>query len=61
VTLVGTGKISGWLLAKATVVPPAGAVLLRRTAAVIGTPPPMTDEAINETPPSIGTTPNVFD
>lgn len=60
VTLAGTGNTSGWLLVKATVVPPAGAVLLERTAAVMG-PPPMTDEEINETPPSIGTTPSVFD
>jgi hypothetical protein len=60
VTVAGTGNVSGWLLVRATIVPPAGAVLLRRTAAVMGAPP-MTDEVINETPPSIGTTPNVFD
>ena len=59
-TVEGTGNVSGWLLVKATVVPPASAMLLRRTAAVMGAPP-MTDGAIKETPPSIGTTPKVFD
>jgi hypothetical protein len=60
VTLAGTGNTDGLLLLKATVVPPAGALLLRMTAAVTG-PPPITDALISETPPNIGTTPKVFD
>lgn len=60
VTLAGTGNTDGLLLLKVTVVPPAGALAFRTTAAMIG-PPPTTDEAISEIPPSMGTTPKVFD
>jgi len=59
VTLAGTGNTDGLLLVKATIVPPAGALLFKTTAAVTG-PPPSTDALINEIPPSIGTTPKVF-
>jgi hypothetical protein len=60
VTFAGTGNTDGLLLLKVTVVPPAGALAFRATAAVTG-PPPTIDEAISEMPPSIGTTPKVFD
>jgi hypothetical protein len=60
VTLDGTGNTEGLLLLKVTVVPAAGALLFRTTAAVTG-PPPITDGAMTFTPPSIGTTPKVFD
>lgn len=60
VTFAGTGKTDGLLLLKVTVVPPAGALAFRTTAAVTG-PPPTIDDAISEIPPSIGTTPKVFD
>jgi len=60
VTLAGTGNTDGLLLLRATVVPPAGALLFRTTAAATA-PPPITDALISETPPSIGTTPKVFD
>jgi hypothetical protein len=59
VTLAGTGNTDGLLLVKATMVPPAGALLFKTTAAVTG-PPPTTDAPINEIPPSNGTTPKVF-
>jgi hypothetical protein len=58
-TLAGTGSTDGLLLVKATIVPPAGALLFKTTAAVTG-PPPSADALINEIPPSIGTTPKVF-
>ena len=60
VTFAGTGNTDGLLLLKLTVVPLAGALAFRTTAAVTGAPPTI-DEAISEMPPSIGTTPKVFD
>lgn len=60
VTVVGTGIVDGLLLLNAIVVPPAGAELLRKIAAVTESPPTMV-EAINEAPPSMGTTASVFD